>query len=193
LIFRELSAGGEEMRLTLIITTIAFSLLAGPASAGNKIDLYSDAARSSCELTDQSAGPALEVVYVFMTGPEQSTGVRFKAARPACWVGASFVGNVSNYLTIGTTEVDYSVGFGACIQPPIMLGQINFVGTGLGGSCCEMTASPGFEFVHTDCNFAEHAIVAGQKLVINPTAACRCQSPVAVEPSSWGRVKSLYR
>jgi hypothetical protein len=167
-------------------------LFTSPVQAQNKIELFADAAGTSCELLDTD-GVALKVVYAIMTGTTASTGLRFKAPKPACWTGATFVGNVSQYVSVGSSEADWSIGFGYCLQPPLVVGQINFVASGIGQPCCQMSAAPSFQFVYTTCLFGENPLIVGQKLTINPTAACRCPQPVAVEASTWGRVKSLYR
>jgi hypothetical protein len=47
----------------------------------------------------------------------------------------------------------------------------------------------------TDCNFVEHPLEPSKSIVVNPNETCGCQVAVttAVEATSWGRVKSLYR
>src|SRR5712675_3015079 len=88
-------------------------LMASTVRAQDRIDLYADLGRSSCEITDQSAF-ALVRVYVFLDGPVLSTGVRFKAPIPACWKGATWVGDSlpdANHAAIGDSQSDWTVAF----------------------------------------------------------------------------------
>jgi hypothetical protein len=163
-----------------------------------KIDLYADNNRASCEIADQ--GTALHTVYVFMTGNASATGVRFAAPKPACWIGATWVGDQivpGGSAAIGNSQGDWSIAWSPCRPLPLLVGQINYFATGASSPCCDyLPQAPGnilTIFVWTDCSFEERPLTVGQKVVVNPSAACRCQSPLATEPSTWGRVKSLYR
>ena len=168
------------------------ALVAGSANAqSTKIELSADVNRTSCELVDQGG---FFTIYVFQTGSFQSTAVRFKAAKPACWLGATWVGDSSTYVSLGNSQTDWSVAYGACKTLPVLVGQINYQAAGASLPCCEaVVTAPPIEFVYTDCSFAEHPLVPGQKVVINPDQSCPCNLPLATEQSTWGRVKSLYR
>jgi len=178
-------------RITLILTILS-TLIAATAYA-QKIELYADATMSSCELVDQ--GTTLMSVHYFYTGPN-SYGVRFRAPLPACWVGAIWAGDISPYPTIENSQSDWSIGFGSCLNAPVYLGNSNYFATGGALPCCEIVAMQpggGFPFVYVDCDFNELPLTAGQNVVINPDDTCRCQNPLAVEATTWGRIKSLYR
>ena len=172
----------------LAITTLA---AANAKAQSTKIELYADANRTTCELVDQ--GTTLQTIYVFQTGSFQSTGVRFRVTKPACWTGATWVGDMTPFVALGNSQTDWSVAYGVCKTLPVLIGQINFFATGASQPCCELLAQPATQFVYTNCSFGEYPLVAGQKVVVNATDACRCQSPLATEPTTWGRVKSLYR
>jgi hypothetical protein len=181
------------MKQMLLVAILSLAFTGQAAAQANKIELYTDVNRSSCEVADQ--GFALVTIHAFETGPTKSTAIRFKAAKGACWAGATWVGDTTDYVQVGNSQTDLSVAYGFCLQPPIHVAQINFIVTGGAAACCELVATQSFPgaFVHTDCLFGEYAITAGQKVVINPNDSCRCQQPLATEPSSWGRVKALYR
>ena len=181
----------KRLSLLLCILTALFARQARGQTS--KIELYADATMSSCELVDQ--GTALRSIHMFQTGPMKSSGARFKAPKPACWVGATWVGDITAFVATGSSQVDWSVGYGVCLQLPVHIGQINFFATGGALPCCEIVAmqpAP-FPFVYTDCEFNELPLAAGQKVVINPNESCRCQNPLAAEATTWGRVKALYR
>jgi hypothetical protein len=185
------------MKKLLILPFLYCLLLSTPAVAQlDKIELFSDASGTSCDLYDQSAG--LRSVYVFLTGPVPSSAVRFKAPRPDCWVGATFVGDVTSFTTIGSSQIDMSVGFGACLTPPIRVDQINFFSAGTANACCQINAVapelPRFPLEYLTCDFGEVLIPPdGRKVTINPNDSCHCNQPLAIEATTWGRVKSLYR
>src|SRR5882672_5031962 len=123
------------MKKLLILPFLYCFLSSTPALAQlDKIELFSDASMTSCELNDQ-AGP--RSVYVYLTGTATATAVRFKAALPACWVGATFVGDVTSFTTIGDSQVDMSVAFGLCLTPPVLVDQINFFSAGTASACCQ--------------------------------------------------------
>jgi len=181
---------------------IAGLVLLGSATraiAQDKIELYTDLARTQCSLAEL-ASP--EQVYVYLTGPIPATGVRFSVPKPACWPGATWVGDTLSpaHVAIGNSQTDWSVGFFAGITgcppqrtPPIYIGSISYFVVGQAVPCCKVTAQSGLQFVFTDCTFNELPLVAGQSVYVNANETCPCQSPIATEPATWGGVKSLYR
>jgi hypothetical protein len=175
----------------LLLVTAIMAIAANVHAQTTKVELFADANGTSCELVDQ--GTALRSIYVFHTGTASSTGLRFKVSKPDCWLGATWVGDVSPFVTVGSSSLDWSVAYVACKTLPVYVGQINYFATGASLPCCEIVAQPAFQFVWTDCDFGEHPLVAGQKVVINANESCRCGGPLATETSTWGRVKSLYR
>jgi len=189
------------MKTHVATAIVLVSLFAAPYShAQNKLELFANVERTECEVSDNS-GPAVVAVHAWVTGPIQGNVARFKAPKPACWQGATWVGDTLpvTSVAIGNSQIDWTVAFftgtGHCVPehiPPIYVGAINFFVTGEALPCCEMVAmpfSPGF----VDCSFNELPLTAGQKVVINPDDTCRCQSPLAIEATTWGRVKSFYR
>lgn len=180
------------MKFAMLLVVALLVIGATEAGAqGGKIELFADATMSSCEIVDQDT--MIRSVYMFHTGTTPSTGIRFKAPKPACWLGATWVGDIVPFTNIGDSQIDLSIGYGFCLEPPIYLGQVNFFATGGALPCCELVALPGLQFVFTDCSFDEIPLATGETVIINPNDSCRCQQPLATEPATWGRVKSLYR
>jgi hypothetical protein len=178
--------------LTAMLLVISFSTASFAAA---HIDIYADVNHTICALYD-NVQPPVVFVYYFLSGASESTGVRFAAFKPACWIGASWAGDNSPYISIGTTQTDYSLGLGACMHGTVYLGKTAYVVSGTGTPCCQVEAgiSVDHHFVYTICNFGELPLSpGGAKVTINPNASCPCQVPVAIESSTWGRVKSLYR
>jgi hypothetical protein len=185
------------MKCLILITMVAVLFATAATAQAARVDLYTDANRSGCEVSDQ--GAALHIIYLVLAGNTSSTGVRFSAPKPDCWLGSTWAGDtIVQGGQIGNSQSDWSVGFGECKTLPFLFARVSYFATGGGLSCCQMlaknsTPSPG-TFVWTDCGFGEYPLQPdGQKVVINPNSSCRCQNPLATEPTTWGRVKSLYR
>ena len=178
--------------------------IATTAKAQDRIDLFSDQAGTQCSLIDDGG---LKAVYVFVSGPNGAIAIQFAAPRPACWLGATWVGDgfPGPRGPIGNTQTGiqlplFAPGIGECKTPPVLACIMYFVTTGASQPCCDLVVLPttsypiepyGLEYL--DCSFGVHPALAGHKVVINPDASCPCQLPVATEPTSWGRVKALYR
>lgn len=190
--------------LTILFALGAFVAAPIGAFAQAQIDLYADMAMSQCELTDES--PALQSIHMFFVGTDAASAVNFAAPRPACWQGATWLTDMVPVprATLGNTQTDWTTtlnaeGFPDCRTPPVYLGAMLFSTTGGALPCCEIGAVfppvtiGGPPFTYVDCGFVSHSLVPGRKLVINANDSCRCQASLAVEASTWGRVKSLYR
>ena len=182
------------MGLSLIVATSARS--------ENRLDLFTDAAGTQCELVDTGG---LQTIYVFLSGTEPATAVVFAAPRPACWQGATWVGDSfpGERARIGNSQGEFFISCAAnvqCVTPRVYVCGILFVTTGVSSSCCEMRVTPTIvppadvpELFYTDCDIGRAPLSSGQKVVINPNSTCHCSQPLATEATTWGRVKSLYR
>jgi hypothetical protein len=188
---------------TLLIVALSALVWASPVLAQDRIELYADASRASCEIAEPTSPPIVQV-HVFVTGTMAVNGARFTAPKPDCWVGATWLGDAlaPGVGGLGNSQSDWSLawylGMGGCNAgntPPTRIAAISYLISGQALPCCTVTASPSVQFVFTDCNFAEHELGETKPLVINPDASCGCHSSIttAVEPTSWGRVKALYR
>ena len=139
---------------------------------------------------------------MFINGSTGATGVRFNAAKPDCWVGATWLGDalVTGSVNVSNSQNDWSIAFGLCTVPnqPSYLGAISYLITNQALPCCVVDAVPvpsaGY-FIYTDCAFVERPLEPSKSIVVNPNESCGCQSGVltATLPTTWGRVKSLYR
>lgn len=181
------------MKAMLLLAFVSAGILTAPCYAQEKIELFADANRTTCELTDTSPGTV--TVHVFLTGPDTATLAGFRARVPDCWTGATWVYDYSIYTTIGFSQGEWSVAFGLCLTPPIHVGEITYETTGSAPPCCEYPIQQpiSFPLQYVDCGFAEIDALPGQSVMINPNESCRCTLPLATEPATWGRVKALYR
>jgi len=177
----------------MVTTTSAFSA---------RIDLFADQAMTQCSLVDNGQ---FTPVYVFWSGPEQASAVYFSAPLPACWTGASWVGDgMPGYRAwIGNSQTAlyvtlFAPGIAEC-KTQALICTIYFVTSGGAQPCCDMKVLPVqntyelYPLEYFDCFSSTYPASAGTKITINPNASCQCGGPLATEPTSWGRVKSLYR
>jgi hypothetical protein len=82
-----------------------------------------------------------------------------------------------------------------CAPNPFYIGAISYLISGQALPCCEVNALPAGQFAFADCMFREFQLADGKPILVNPDGTCACQnlSTLAVESSTWGRVKALYR
>jgi hypothetical protein len=201
-------ASPRKRGLSLLIQLVAgcailVLLIIKGAYAQDRIELYADINRTQCTLSE-AVSPPIVYVYVFLTGPVPARGARFTVPKPACWQGATWVGDTLNPLheALLDSQRDWNLAFfpgvsldcTALNKPPIYIGRVNFFVTGQSLPCCQVTPMPGLTYEFLDCNFGEYPLASGGSVVtVNANASCPCQSPLATESSSWGRVKALYR
>jgi len=176
--------------LAIILVQLAVVGVAGAAA----VDVYADINHTTCALYD-NVQPPVVYVYYFLSGATGATGVEFAAVKPACWTGATWVGDSTPYVSIGRSQTDWAIGFQGCRQGTIFVGTSAYVVSGTGTPCCQVRAhiSADQHFDYADCTFTVLPLMTGTSVTINPNASCACQQPLATEATSWGRVKSLYR
>ncbi len=168
------------MKRTLLLI-ICILVIANGAMA-DLISIYSDASGNSCNLGAAGVFNAdAAVIHKFANG---ATGSRFKAAFPA---GTSFFGFNTPYVPVGALNLDLSLGYGQCLTGSIVLGNILAI---YAAGSAQIVAADAFpDIIYTDCTFAELTASGG---IADIGGAGNCD-PHAVEPSTWGSVKSLYR
>ena len=185
-----------------LISAALFSLFAAQAAEAQpnwEIRLYNDADMSSC--TVSYSAPGVIQIHVFHTGDEGSTASSFALYPPACMNGATWLGDVINPAFFGMantqSDVGVSVAYRTCTAMPIHVGYVNFYVGDTSVSCCEFPVSDptstgmGIDGVY--CDFSGQTAATGRSAVINPTPDCPCEIALAVETTTWGGVKALYR
>jgi hypothetical protein len=169
------------MMKKLLLLTICL-LMVSSAALADHIGVFSDGTGGTCYLG--AAGqfsPTATVIHKFTTG---ATGSRFKVTFPA---GTAFFGFNTPYVPVGALNSDLSLGYGQCLTGSIVLGTINAIyGAGTGQV---NTADLQAFILYTNCLFAELPASGGQ-FFVGPFGDCPHD---AVEPSTWGSVKALYR
>ena len=185
------------MRITLAALVLLVTL--AHAQTIDRITLYADRAGTDCSIADTRVQEAM-AVHMFHEGTFGSGGVEFRAPKPDCWTGATWIGDDVNpaWLSLGTSQGEYlSIAYTytiGCAIPPVYIGKMLFEVTGTAQACCKYPVLPGIYYqsvVATNC-LGFTIPIAGGHAVINENASCPCAPPLAVESTTWGRVKSLY-
>ncbi len=166
-----------------------------PPPSDPTITLYADRDMASCALFD-AAG--VRSIHIFHTGSPSATGSQFAAPLPACWSGATWVGDHIEppFLSLGNSQTDLSIAYAGCVEPPLYLGRIYYLSSGTSKACCEhlpraVAGEPGVWIA--DCDYETHALPAGAGVMINPIGDCPCgETPVSVQETTWGRIKAMY-
>jgi hypothetical protein len=120
----------------MLLVLLASSLVR--AQTTEKITLYADKFGTDCSISDTGAS----VVFVYMI--HEGTGLRlgsvFRAPKPACWTGATWVGDAfpPGFLFAESTQDDLGleVGYG-CTLLPVYIGRMIFETAGAAQDCCK--------------------------------------------------------
>ena len=176
---------GLLMLVLLVVSAPAF----GREPVGD-ISVYADAAGSSCNITDNGGLLQIHLVHKFRAG-EGATGCRFMVQPPAGsnW---SYIAFSTTFTAVGQPNSDVSLGYGPCQTTDVDLGTILYTSITPSPACGYINILPGLPgtVIATDCIFGQHLLDHGQGIA-NPNGTCQCT--IATEPTSWGRVKALYR
>lgn len=183
---------------------LALLISVSPAAAG-VINLYSSP--GSCGALE-APGPI--TVYVEHDPYGNATAVRFKL-EPGPGMTMTYVSEV-HYLprTFGDAQTGMTVCYNGCIGAPVVLAAVTYMRYGTSADCSTLRVVPypGAETVEgMDCNFQPRAETIRDFLVSTPSAGCGCPSPrldpgtplafdctpLAIEQTTWGRIKALYR
>ena len=162
--------------LVLLVSILVISSVA----MADHIGVYGDENGQSCNL----GAPGLTTTPTIIdTTTSGATGSRFKVTLPA---GSTFLGFNTPFPEIGDLPGDQSLGYGGCYTGSIVLGTI--VAAVTAGTVEVLPADNFASIIYTDCSFGELNATGGKGYV----GSGDCLA-LAVEPPTWGRVKSLYR
>jgi hypothetical protein len=178
--------------LFLLILAISVPALAQyPDGATGDISAYADDQGTSCDLAANGGNALIPlfIVHKFSDGGS-ATGARFKVTVPA---GVSVFGFNTTFVPIGNITSDLSLGYGVCISTTTSLGSVTAFSSTPSPVCSYVSVVAADNFsdpITTDCSFGEYKVEVGQAIV-NNDGSCACN--IATQPSTWGKVKSLYR
>jgi hypothetical protein len=155
------------------------------------INLYADPGYSVRQAFDTT--PGLLKVYVVHEYTSGAVASSFRIAASPGFTG-TWVSDSSPFTSIlGTSQTGIYMSYGGCVFAPTLILEVTYALSGTSSTCSflEVVNHPDQPFIMTpDCFADEPGPARGGKLIVNPNASC---STVATQPTTWGRVKSLYR
>src|SRR5262249_55949564 len=144
-----------------------------------------DASGSSCQLSGVGFMTTPTVLHRFTLGATASRWYINAGFAP----GTTILAFTTPYTTVGDIHNDLRVGYAQCLTGTIVLGTLVMVSGGIGH--IDLIAAQGFaNIIYTDCSSGEHPATGGNAYM---NGSNNCGEIDAVEPSTWGQVKSLYR
>ncbi|HET6348069.1 MAG TPA: hypothetical protein VFH88_03205 [Candidatus Krumholzibacteria bacterium] len=175
----------------LVLLIVAFAAPAFAVGEVGDISAYADDQGAVCNLTSPG-GNAIEFIYIVQKFSDggSATGCRFKVTVPT---GLTILSFTTSFVPIGDIKNDLSLAYGFCITQTTSLGYILAQSTSASPTCSYVSVVAADNFANaiaTDCSFGEYTVGTGQGIV-NPDGTCQCN--IAVQPSTWGKVKALYR
>jgi hypothetical protein len=120
-------------------------------------------------------------------------GVRFRVAASPGFTGV-WLSDATPYYKVGSSPTDLEVGFNKCLIGTNLVATITYQVFGT-STCSDLSIAAPAGFIapfFDDCGFEEIPLFNNGPLHVNCSGSFNC-SPVATEPTTWGRVKSLYR
>lgn len=176
------------MKALLLVLSTALAILAVLAKpcAADELLIFSDEGLTDSTLVDDA--PRIVNLYVVHTDFDYGTGVRFATIADPGFTGV-WLGDASSYYPLGNSTTDLSIAYGACLAAPVLVVTISYQMYGTSAACSRLRIAPAAGFSAAICLsgggcWSENACQTG-------TLHVNC--PVATEPSTWGRVKALYR
>ncbi len=185
--------------LLLTVAVLCLAVLAfAQADDVGSIDIFSDGAFTSCNVTDASGLVPVYVVHTHAGDGAAASQWKLDMGN----VVMTFVGSFSPYATvIGTPLEGVSVAYGSCISDPNnLIMTVNFIGVGASPTCSIMSIVPDpvalsgmVEIV--DCTPEPNGpfkitLEKGGQARVNPDLSCDCTVPV--RETTWGGIKALY-
>jgi hypothetical protein len=180
-----------------IAIVLCVLLLAAPAGA-SRIGIYDSPAAGSCSL-NRFTSAQLVSVYIVETQSTGSAGASFRvdAELPGLmvdiawtWLGGICVGNCNPYEGAWVGR--------ACSTDNWVMYRLDFlsdlVTRGTGCYHLNVVGFPDNDVLVYDCNDQASPVTGGYFSFTDGYAVCDdCSPPLAVESTTWGAVKSLYR
>ncbi len=186
----------------VLMLAMAVMLCAGAASADH-IGLYTDQTglTGNCTATPTPGGP-YAVYVVHKLNVNGTKGSRFKVTglNPAP-AGTFYTGYamLNGFININGPDIGISCAYGFCdAAQDFGVLQLNFFVTGVAPACSGLAivpdpAEPSGQIVYADCLDVAFPATGGTFFFSADGTCAGCDEPNAVETSTWGKVKSLYR
>lgn len=166
------------MKPTCISVLSAILIIVAAASSfaqGGVVCLYADPDGNTCSLSDTA--PGVLPVYAIHVPTAGVTAVQFAAPRPACMVGATWLGDTAVYpVTLGSSQFGVSIGYGTCTTSPVHVLTINYsvIGSTLPDCAYNVVPDQTKQYIEAvDCN-TNKILATGGTTYVNSSLACQC-------------------
>jgi hypothetical protein len=184
-----MNVGASCFALLFLLAIPSESPLAAPTQGpGGRLSLYVDAALSDSTLLDSA--PQIVDIYVVhrIVGGDNAYAIRFRLSASSGFTGTWLEDVITSGITaVGTSPGGIALGYNACREGEVLLLRARYQLGGTSSPCSylEVVPYPGVPYIETmTCSF-ESLVVDGGQLLVN--------CPVPVGPTTWGRIKALYR
>jgi hypothetical protein len=192
---------GAITAAALTLTTSVF-LLSFPSHgqlSTATITAFADQAGTSCTLFDDSEKTFDVYIINTITPGFGLAGSRFRVATSPGF-SAAFVEEQIPFLHSGSVRDGVTVVYGTCLPGTFLLATVTFLGHGTSAPCSaiEVVAHPESHYPGSidvmDCHFDWLPAPTKGPLLVNAVEGqCAPWCIVALEPTTWGAVKALYR
>ncbi|HKW13802.1 MAG TPA: hypothetical protein VJS69_04880 [Candidatus Krumholzibacteria bacterium] len=179
----------HKLALTLVLLTAA----AGPALGAGSIGVYADAGGSNCEISDPGGG-ALQLIYIVETNDLVPVGgsawkLEWDAGMTMTWIGET-----TPYFHVGSAKDGISMTYSPCQGGTFLIDTVSMTSAGTSTPCSHfrLVDHPTQGLIIARCSSYDPMPLIPGDGIVNADATCHCNLS-ATEPTTWGRVKALYR
>lgn len=187
-----------ERLLATCFTFVAALTANARAQPIHQVNLYSDPAHTTKYAQDNA--PGVLIVYVvheaqpIVPNVTVATSLDFKIVQSSGFTGV-WASESTTHLFLGSSPAGIRFAYGGCLELPTRVLEVQYATFGTSEECSylEVVGHPdqicGSNAICAfDCDFEYHVPIGG-RLYINPNAQCS----VPIAPTTWGKIKSLYR
>jgi hypothetical protein len=183
--------------LLLIAAITAANAGAARAFLG-PISIFSDTGGTNCLVTDHQ--PGMISLYIVQRYSSGAVASQFRVETSDGFTGVYVSHSVApGFLDLGSPPDDYSVSYSGCVTGDFLVATLIYQGFGTSAACSHIEIRPAptspvpGEIAIVDCS---SNLVAGTTFgpaVVNYQGECLVWCIGAVESSTWGKIKAMYR
>jgi hypothetical protein len=166
----------------LLAVALLFVTFSRPALADH-IGIYRDSSAQSCILAPGLNSTAV-VIHRFSTG---ATGSQFRVDFSHA-PGSTFLSFDTPFTPVGSLTSGIAIGYGQCLVGNLVLGTIT--ATLISGYLGVAPEAGYSAIIYSGCDATDYPATGGIAYIGGDS---ECSGFDATEPSTWGRVKALYR
>ena len=186
----------RSSRLFFQLFACGFALLSSEdvrAEPHHKIAIYADAAHLSTEAFDLA--PGILTIYLVHEVHEHletaATSAAFQVFTSAGFTGV-WLDDTTQFPHTGSSPTGITIAYLGCLPTPLNILEVRYTVFGTSAACSYVDVGPHPDHgkINThDCSQLPFPGV-GARLTVNPNETC---SPLPIESTTWGKIKSLYR